>query len=285
MKRYYLILILYVLCTASNFSQQFVQEWEISLDLTFVGDIDGDGVGEFVDYDRDNFMTTFYDGQNHNIKWTITGKEFEDNIFDADAEVHPTYLEFPSIDFNGDGKRDVFFNTMDGKGIMIIDVVNNTTVFEWADANISKAEFDVLSDVDGDGSLELVFHTQAGGIPPDPYIYKTYVYSTGLTTSANDGNNKTTPMEYRLEQNFPNPFNPTTTIRYSLTSPEKVSIRIYDVSGQLLKEFNNEHSQSGDYDVVWDGKNNFGEKVSSGAYFYQLNVGNYTGAKKMILLK
>jgi FlgD Ig-like domain len=285
MKLYYLIVIFFVLSATASFSQQFVQEWEISGDLTYVGDIDGDGVGEFVNYDGDNFITTFYDGQNHNLKWTITDKEFEDNIFDADANVHPTYLKFPSVDFNGDGKRDVFFNTTDGKGILIIDVINNTTIFEWTDASINRAEFYVLSDVDGDGSLELVFHTQAGGVPPDPYINKTYVYSTGLTASALEDKNSSSPKEYRLEQNYPNPFNPSTTIRYSISSPEKISVKIYNISGQLIKEIVNEHSQAGEYDVIWDGKNNFGQKVSSGTYFYQLTSRNYIDAKKMILLK
>jgi nucleotidyltransferase/DNA polymerase involved in DNA repair len=90
---------------------------------------------------------------------------------------------------------------------------------------------------------------------------------------------------YYLFQNYPNPFNPSTTIQYSLTAPEKIAIRIYDVSGQIVKEINKEHNQAGKYEVIWDGTSDFGQKVSSGAYFYQLTVGNYTEAKKMILLR
>ena len=70
-----------------------------------------------------------------------------------------------------------------------------------------------------------------------------------------------------------------------MLGPENIAIKIYDVSGQLVKEINKEHNQAGEYEVNWDGKNNFGQQVSSGTYFYQLRVGNYSEAKKMILLK
>src|SRR3989339_485821 len=283
MQRIFIIIGLIVFVFFRNsYSQQFILEWEISQGLEYVGDIDGDGVGEFVDYDSDNFITTFYDGQNHNLKWTITEKIFNDDIFDADAMVHPAYSKFPSIDYNGDGKRELFFEPSVGEGIIIVDVVNNTNVFEWVDDQITTVDFETLSDVDGDGVLELVYRTiQYNFNFPDSNINKTYVYSTGLTTTALEGNNISSPKAYRLEQNYPNPFNPATTIRYSLTSSEKVSVSSYDASGQLVKEFINEHFQAGEYEVIWDGSNNFGEKVSSGAYFYQLTTGDYAEAKKM----
>jgi len=93
------------------------------------------------------------------------------------------------------------------------------------------------------------------------------------------------PDEFNLQQNYPNPFNPSTTIRYSITTPENVSIKIYDIAGKLINEITREHNQAGEYEVIWNGKNNFGERVSSGAYFYQIVAGNYVQAKKMILLK
>ncbi len=122
------------------------------------------------------------------------------------------------------------------------------------------------------------------GIYPDR-IYKTYIYSTGVTTSVLGETNTTSPSKYQLKQNFPNPFNPSTTIRYSLSSPQKIYIRIYDVSGQLVKDIIEEHKQAGEYNVKWNGKNNSGQRVSSGVYYYQMTVGNETQAKKMILIK
>ena len=93
------------------------------------------------------------------------------------------------------------------------------------------------------------------------------------------------PDEYILQQNYPNPFNPSTTIRYSITTPENVSIKIYDIAGKLVNEITREHNQAGEYELIWNGKNNFGERVSSGTYFYQIVAGDYVEAKKMILIK
>jgi flagellar hook assembly protein FlgD len=70
-----------------------------------------------------------------------------------------------------------------------------------------------------------------------------------------------------------------------LSGPENISIKIFDVSGQLVKEINKEHNQAGEYEVIWDGSNNNREKISSGTYFYQIQAGHFVQAKKMILLK
>lgn len=93
------------------------------------------------------------------------------------------------------------------------------------------------------------------------------------------------PDKLVLEQNYPNPFNPSTTIRYSIPNPGKVSIRIFDIAGQIVKEINLEHFEAGNYEIIWDGKNNFGDKVSSAVYFYQVSTGGFVESKKMILLK
>ena len=134
-----LILFIAVLFTTLP-GQVFQLEWEFPDQLTYVGDIDGDGIGEFVSYDENLLITKFYEVGNSNEKWTINGKQFDYEIFDAEkSNLQPDYLLFPSIDYNGDGKREVFFKPSDDKGIIIVDVVNNTTVFEWTNSQISYA--------------------------------------------------------------------------------------------------------------------------------------------------
>ncbi len=93
------------------------------------------------------------------------------------------------------------------------------------------------------------------------------------------------PAEFTLEQNFPNPFNPSTTIVYSVPSLSLVSLEIYDALGRLVKTLMNEAKEPGRYSVAWDGRNNVNEKAVSGIYFCRMKAGNYTGLKKMILLK
>lgn len=279
MKLFCLItVILLFVTTVPDFSQQFVLEWEISEELIYVGDIDGDGIGEFVSEHGDT--TTFYDGQNHNQKWTITGKNFNSNWWDADPYIHPHYLIFPSIDYNGDGNREVIFEPSVSEGFIIVDVVNNTTVFEWLDSQIDKVHFVALSDVDGDGELELVFTTNqiSGG-------KKSYVYSTGVQITAVKESEEYIPNGFNISQNYPNPFNPSTKIEYSIPEPSSVRINIFNINGEQIKKLINEEKNTGNYSVTWNGKDNKGNIVASGTYFYQIQVGDFVQAKKMILLK
>jgi len=88
-----------------------------------------------------------------------------------------------------------------------------------------------------------------------------------------------------LVQNYPNPFNPTTTIKYELSSKGKVQIKIFNIYGQLVRELVHDESDPGEYQVTWDGKNDDGQKVTSGTYFYQLRVNDYVFTKKAIFLK
>ena len=93
------------------------------------------------------------------------------------------------------------------------------------------------------------------------------------------------PNSYRLEQNYPNPFNPATTIRYSVVKSDNVAIKIYDVLGREVKTLVNEFKENGNFQVTWNGENNFGYKVNSGIYFYRIETGLFVETKKMILLK
>jgi len=90
---------------------------------------------------------------------------------------------------------------------------------------------------------------------------------------------------YKLSQNYPNPFNPSTTIEYSVQSVNNIQIKIYNSLGQLVKILVNETKNPGEYSAVWDGKDESGILVSSGAYFYQISTKDFVSSKKMILLK
>ena len=88
------------------------------------------------------------------------------------------------------------------------------------------------------------------------------------------------PTHYTLMQNYPNPFNPTTTIRYSIPLQSLVTIKIFDILGRELETLINEEKQAGTYEITWNATNR-----PSGIYFYKIKAGNYTEAKKMVLLK
>ncbi len=89
----------------------------------------------------------------------------------------------------------------------------------------------------------------------------------------------------RLDQNVPNPFNPTTTIAYAIASDNQVSLTIYDVAGRKVRTLVNERQKADMYKLTWDGVNDAGSRVASGVYFYKLVAGKFTQTKKMVLLK
>jgi len=98
----------------------------------------------------------------------------------------------------------------------------------------------------------------------------------------NDGN---LPTTFNLSQNYPNPFNPTTEINLSLPSRSHVNLTIYDILGRQVDVLIDKSLAAGSYAVSWDGKDQSGMPVASGVYLYKLTAGDYSSAKKMVLLK
>ncbi|GEM_PF-1402283 len=95
----------------------------------------------------------------------------------------------------------------------------------------------------------------------------------------------TLPDKYALRQNFPNPFNPVTTIQYDLPSAGDVQLVIYDILGREITTLVNGRMEAGFHQIRWDGRDRMGEKVASGVYIYLLKAGDYIGSKKLVLMK
>jgi len=93
------------------------------------------------------------------------------------------------------------------------------------------------------------------------------------------------PESFSLQQNFPNPFNPTTTIRYGLPERSVVNITIHDIQGREVMSWTFAGHQAGWHDLQWKGSNMFGVEVAAGMYFTKLRVGPYTQTIKMLYLK
>jgi flagellar hook assembly protein FlgD len=88
-----------------------------------------------------------------------------------------------------------------------------------------------------------------------------------------------------LKGNYPNPFNPETSIAFDLANEEHVSIDIYNIKGQKVKTLANDRFGVGSHSIVWNGKDDSGKNVGSGIYFYNMKSGKYTSTRKMILMK
>ena len=141
--------------------------------------------------------------------------------------------------------------------------VSHQTIYTFTDNTVYEDEsYDYrLSDVDYDGNVE--YHS---------------LQLMGLTSS-------NVPEQFILYPNYPNPFNPVTTIRYDLSKESFVNITIYDMLGNVVNNLVNTNQSSGYKSVQWNAINNQGEPVSAGVYLYKIQAGDFVDTNKMILLK
>ena len=94
------------------------------------------------------------------------------------------------------------------------------------------------------------------------------------------------PETFELSQNFPNPFNPSTDIQFTVGKDALVSLNIYDIQGRLVSSLiDNYFYSAGSYKMNWDGKNQYGTQVPSGMYLYKLESSNQIVTRKMVLMK
>jgi hypothetical protein len=96
---------------------------------------------------------------------------------------------------------------------------------------------------------------------------------------------QTVPVYFNVFQNFPNPFNPITTLKYDLPEDSFVEITIYDMLGNVVNNLVNRNQRRGYKSVQWNATNDQGQPVSTGVYLYRIEAGDYRQTKKMILLK
>ncbi len=105
--------------------------------------------------------------------------------------------------------------------------------------------------------------------------------STGISESDTD----LLPTKFELEQNFPNPFNPTTSIKFALPTKSYVSVNVYNLLGQEIAILVDQELPAGTYTAEWDGRDKNNTEVASGIYFYKLVAGDFIDTKKMMLVK
>ena len=170
-------------------------------------------------------------------------------------------------------------------GAIITDVVSSSGYFALASADLSRQSIiqagDRLEVIARDASSNVVSRV-VRTIDADN-IGKAY-----LNVSLRLGD--IIPSQTALLQNYPNPFNPETWIPYQLAEDSLVTVNIYDTNGQLVRRFALGKQGAGIYtsrdrSLYWDGRNNTGERVSSGIYIYQLRTGDFSATRRMLILK
>ncbi len=200
------------------------------------------------------------------------------------APYTPNYFKF--VDLGVDGSISWNITTPDLGIYMFAFEYQNTGVPVEGEITLDGITIPVYFDSDEEGG-RLVTFTDLVELSGAPYnvtlsgsqvkidavhIYQEMVVSVRTSDQLPDG--------YALEQNFPNPFNPSTTIQYNIPQTEKVVLKIYNILGQEVKTLVNEEQMPGTYQAIFDASH-----LASGVYFYRLTAGDYTEVKKMMFIK
>jgi hypothetical protein len=137
---------------------------------------------------------------------------------------------------------------------------------------------------DAPGAVELL-----NGSLDDVRLYNRALTATDIATLFADVTSveqpQVVPATFELSQNFPNPFNPSTVIRYEIATSSRVVLRVLNLLGQEVRTLVNEQRPAGAFEVIWDGSNNLGQQVSSGAYLYRLEAADVVQTRKMLFLR
>jgi M6 family metalloprotease-like protein len=149
-----------------------------------------------------------------------------------------------------------------------------STSLEWVGKDRVIAEFDLTGAANGFYDVVVYNPYQSSGVLAASYEV------TGATGIGDE-----TPKQFVLRPNYPNPFNPSTSIRFDVATRSDVTLRVYDVSGALVRTLVNEPKDAGSYVVEWNGRNDQGSPASSGVYFYRLTAPGFSDVRKMTLIK
>ena len=168
----------------------------------------------------------------------------------------------------------------------VIKSKRNTFLFKSIDTLNQLVQFS-LADYKGlDSTLTLVVPDNRSNKFSAQIQYR-FMDSSGniLSSGTENVNLDLLPEKFLVRDNYPNPFNPITTIQYELPNYSNVKVTLFDITGRTIKEIKFGEMAPGRHAYVWDGTNDVGNLVSTGIYFFQINAGSNTAIKKMLLLK
>jgi M6 family metalloprotease-like protein len=179
-------------------------------------------------------------------------------------------------------------------------IVNHAVVLNWqapASAGRNLAGYKVFKNGSSvfSGVIEATTYTDPNvseGSSYSYYVKAVYQNPTALSPASNTINITVNPTDTedlikvtRLDGNYPNPFNPSTTVSFSLKSDAKVKLSVYNVKGELVKTLADEEMKAGRHSIIWNGTNLHNKQTAAGIYFLKMSTPDYTSNKKMIMLK
>jgi len=260
------------------------------------GDIDGDGTPELIGTGPGYSIADYEAGRAPRWVTIVDYNDFNGKGVESPSSYKIRHVEFPMPD----GMMFSTVNRTDSAGV-------ESTYLEGAGG--AAHQFAFLGDIDGDGQNEVAMSFQAvrdsvyeinevwnpadstytrtnvSAVPSPNRAFMRVISGDGLSTRIAD-ERIILPSDYELHSNYPNPFNPSTTFSFTLPLDKRVSVRIYDMTGRLVRTLiNDEAYVQGTHTVNWNGLNDGGTAVASGQYIYTLEWGQFRQARRMMLVK
>jgi hypothetical protein len=183
-----------------------------------------------------------------------------------------------------------FTNSGESAGIVTIQIQDPFFIMNDNEELVSSLNFSILPDQEIEHNLVFApsrdqeFSSQATISTDDPDNNEIIIYLAGIANPVSN-DNQAIPAVTTLKGNYPNPFNPETTISFGMNKAGRVDLVIYNILGQKVKTLLSEERQAGNHQVVWNGKDANNSSVASGVYFYKMTTGDYSKTSKMILMK
>jgi len=192
-------------------------------------------------------------------------------IYPGDADIQRLFVDIQGIPLN----------VMDRVYMSKVDLMKDLELIlegdRWIEVRIPLDGVKGIESVKFWGKVEGVFYLDDMKLEA--------VKIAPITTSVDEWERKGVPAKYALSRNYPNPFNPETTLRYALPVEEWVTVSIYNTMGQRIRRLVEGEQQVGYHRVVWDGRDDTGQCVASGLYLCRMISGDFSASRKLVLMK
>jgi hypothetical protein len=167
--------------------------------------------------------------------------------------------------------------------LLLTDALQKGQVFDAGGQRLTSAEY--VSEVTVAEGLVHPLELRGGALVLRPgfLAQKKKMREQAPTTGIAGG--ESPELVNRLEGNYPNPFNPSTTLRFSLATSSEASLKIYDVRGRLVRTLVSDSLEPGRHEARWDGRTDSGSRAASGVYFARLSAGDFTQQHKIVMAR